>query len=55
LIVVADTSPILNLALIDQLDLLLTFQAGADRARSASNLTRSDIGPPLVDPAACLG
>jgi len=54
LIVISDASPILNLSLIGRLDLLVRLYTqvlippAVDR-----ELTRSDVGPPLIDRASC--
>jgi hypothetical protein len=54
LIVVSDTSPILNLALIDRLDLLVSlYRASAGSARGVWELTRPDAGKPLINADSC--
>lgn len=54
MIVISDTSPVLNLSLIGRLDLLVSlYEQVLIPPAVYQELMRSDAGPPLIDRASC--
>ena len=54
MIVISDTSPILNLSLIGRLDLLVRlYEQVLIPPAVYRELTRSDVGPPPIESASC--